>query len=157
MTEVSSQQADDEYWMEQALVQARAAEAAGEVPVGAVLVVDGEQVAAAANAPISESDPTGHAEVRALRQACASLGNYRLPPNSTLYVTLEPCPMCAGAMVHARVSRVVFGASDPRTGAAGTVMNLIQHQSLNHQADIKGGILAAECAEMLQSFFRAKR
>jgi tRNA(adenine34) deaminase len=146
----------DELFMTEALVLARAAEAAGEVPVGAVLVLDGAIVARGANAPIGLNDPTAHAEVLALRAAGQHVGNYRLP-GSTLYVTLEPCPMCAVAMVHARVQRVVFGAADPRTGAAGSIMDLLRDPRLNHQVDVTGGVLADEAGLLLKRFFQARR
>jgi tRNA(adenine34) deaminase len=142
--------------MEHALELARCAEQAGEVPVGAVLVRDGELIGEGSNQPIGSCDPTAHAEILALRQAALRVGNYRLV-DSTLYVTLEPCPMCAGALVHARVRRVVYGASDSRSGACGTVFNLLQSDVLNHQAEVEGGILAEECASLLQDFFRARR
>jgi tRNA(adenine34) deaminase len=146
----------DERFMAEALALAEAAAREGEVPVGAVLVLDDVILAAAGNAPIRLNDPTAHAEIRVLREAGARLGNYRLP-QSTLYVTLEPCPMCAAAMVHARVERLVFGAADPRTGAAGSVMNLAQDSRLNHQFVVEGGVLAARAADLLQGFFRARR
>lgn len=142
--------------MRRALEQARSAAHAGEVPVGAVLVRDGEMIGAGSNQSISACDPTAHAEIVALRAAAARVGNYRLV-DSTLYVTLEPCPMCAGAMIHARVARVVFGAADPRAGAAGTACNLLQTSFLNHRADVAGGLLAAECGALLREFFRARR
>ena len=142
--------------MEYALSLAQRAAAAGEVPVGAVLVRDGEIIGEGYNRPIGASDPTAHAEILALRQAGTRVGNYRLV-GSTLYVTLEPCPMCAGAIVHARVARVVFGASDPRSGAAGTVFDLLQSPRLNHQVRVRGGILAEACGDLLQGFFRARR
>lgn len=143
-------------WMNLALELARKAEAEGEVPVGAVLVLNGELIGEGWNQPISGNDPTAHAEIQAMRDAAQRISNYRLL-DTTLYVTLEPCPMCAGAMVHARVSRVVFGATDPRTGAAGSVFNLLQAESLNHQAEVEGGVLAYECSTMLRDFFRKKR
>lgn len=146
----------DVQWMMHALGLAKRAEAEGEVPVGAVIVKNGELIAEGWNRPIMGNDPTAHAEIRALRAASEKLQNYRLP-GTTLYVTLEPCPMCAGAMVHARVERVVFGASDPRTGAAGTVFNLLQSDKLNHQSELTGGVLAEECGELLREFFRRKR
>lgn len=147
----------DQPWMEYALVLARQAFAAGEVPVGAVLIIDdGTIIGEGYNQPISTCDPTAHAEILALRQAAARIGNYRLT-DSTLYVTLEPCPMCAGAIIHARVRRVVFGASDPRTGAAGTVFNLLQSDHLNHRAKVQGGVLEKACAELLRTFFRTRR
>lgn len=142
--------------MQLALEQARLAADAGEVPVGAVLVQDGELVAQAGNAPICSHDPTAHAEVRVLREAAQRLNNYRLP-GTTLYVTLEPCPMCAGAMIHARVERLVYAASDPRTGAAGSVFELLQDERHNHCVSVEGGLLAEDSAELLRSFFRARR
>jgi tRNA(adenine34) deaminase len=148
--------ASDEDYMNEALALAAAAARDGEVPVGAVLVAAGEVIARAANAPISQSDPTAHAEILALREAGRSLGNYRLP-GTTLYVTLEPCAMCAAAMVHARIERLVFGAADPKAGAAGSVLNLAQNDRLNHRMTVTGGVLAAEAAELLQRFFRGRR
>ena len=142
--------------MQQALLLARAAAAAGEVPVGAVVVRDGRIVAGARNAPIAGSDPTAHAEIAALRAAAQALGNYRLD-GCTLYVTLEPCAMCAGAMLHARLDRVVFGATDPRTGAAGSVLDLFAQPRLNHRTQVQGGVLADECAALLHRFFRPRR
>ncbi len=146
----------DIVFMQRALELARAAEAEGEVPVGAVLVKNGEIVAEGFNQPISSCDPTAHAEIVALRGAAASVENYRLP-GSTLYVTLEPCPMCAGAMVHARIERLVFGASDPRTGAAGSVFDLVRSEELNHRLEVESGLLADESAALLKTFFRARR
>lgn len=148
--------AQDEQFMQQALKLARQAEAAGEVPVGAVLVHDGQVIGRGSNAPIAESDPTAHAEIEALREAARLIGNYRLP-DSTLYVTLEPCPMCAGAMVHARVARLVYGCADPRTGAAGSVYDIASSDKLNHRLVVEGGVCEAECREQLQTFFRARR
>ncbi|MFZ1641908.1 MAG: tRNA adenosine(34) deaminase TadA [Candidatus Contendobacter sp.] len=146
----------DQYWMGRALALARRAADAGEVPVGAVVVWDDEVIGEGWNQPIGACDPTAHAEVLALRAAAARVGNYRLV-DSTLYVTLEPCPMCAGAIVHARVARVVFGAADPRAGAAGTVFDLLRSAVLNHRAEVVGGVSAEECAALLRSFFRARR
>lgn len=143
-------------WMEHALRLAHRAEEQGEVPVGAVLVRDGEVIGEGWNRPISAHDPTAHAEIQALRDAAAKVGNYRLP-DSTLYVTLEPCPMCAGALVHARVRRVVFGAADPRSGAAGSVFELLRAPQLNHQAEVEGGVLAEVCGDLLKTFFRQRR
>ena len=142
--------------MEQALELARKAEAAGEVPVGALLVREGQVMAAGHNAPISLHDPTAHAEIRVLRAAGEKLGNYRLP-GTTLYVTLEPCPMCAGALVHARVARLVYGAPDLRAGAAGTVFDIVRSSALNHRLEVQGGVCADAAAELLQRFFRARR
>ena len=146
----------DEPFMAEALALARAAERDGEVPVGAIVVIDGEVVAAAANAPIRLNDPSAHAEILALREAGSRIGNYRLP-GSTLYVTLEPCPMCTAAMVHARVARLVYAAADPKTGAAGSSMTLAQDSRLNHRLEVDGGVLATEAAALLQAFFRRKR
>ncbi|MBW7899881.1 MAG: tRNA adenosine(34) deaminase TadA [Rhodocyclaceae bacterium] len=147
---------NDEYFMREAMSLARSAECLGEVPVGAVLVLDGEIVGRGFNSPIGESDPTAHAEIAALRDAARRLGNYRLP-GSTLYVTLEPCAMCAGAMMHARVARVVYGARDPKTGVHGSVVDLFAVERLNHHAEIVGGVLAEECGALLSDFFAARR
>ncbi len=143
-------------FMQAALAQARLAAEAGEVPVGAVLVHQGQIVAAGHNAPIGAHDPTAHAEIRALRAAAARLGNYRLE-DCELYVTLEPCAMCAGAMLHARLKKVVFGAPDPKTGAAGSVLNLFAEPQLNHQTAVQGGVLAEACSAVLQDFFQGRR
>ncbi|MGD8378633.1 MAG: tRNA adenosine(34) deaminase TadA [Gammaproteobacteria bacterium] len=148
--------ADHETFMQRALELARQAEAAGEVPVGAVVVKAGEIVGEGFNQPIGLHDPTAHAEIRALRDAASRIGNYRLV-DTTLYVTLEPCSMCAGAMVHARVGRLVYGAADPRTGAAGSVLDIVRHASFNHRLEVTSGVLAEESAELLQAFFRARR
>ena len=142
--------------MRAALELAEQAGAAGEVPVGAVVVKDGEIIGRGFNRPISSNDPTGHAEVIALRDAAAKLGNYRLV-DCELYVTLEPCIMCSGAIFHARVARVVYGAADPKTGASGSVVDLYSDTRLNHHATIVGGVLAAEAAALLQRFFTARR
>ena len=142
--------------MRQALLLAQRAAALGEVPVGALVVQEGEVIGAGWNQPIRSHDPTAHAEIVALRAAAARVGNYRLPA-STLYVTLEPCPMCAGAMVHARIGQVVYGATDPRAGAAGSAFDLLRSAQLNHRAAVVGGILAAECGELLREFFRRRR
>lgn len=142
--------------MAQALELARQAEAAGEVPVGAVLVKDGQVIAAAHNSPIGQHDPSAHAEIRVLREAGQRLGNYRLP-DTTLYVTLEPCPMCAGALVHARVERLVYGAPDLRAGAAGTVFDIARSPALNHRLEVEGGVGGDAAAALLQEFFRARR
>lgn len=148
--------ADDVAFMQRALELARRAEAEGEVPIGAVLVLNGAVLAEGWNRPIASHDPTAHAEIVALRAGAERLKNYRLL-NTTLYVTLEPCAMCAGAIVHARVSRVVYGADDPQAGAAGSVYNLLQSDTLNHRAVVTGGVLAQACAEQLRAFFRARR
>lgn len=143
--------------MRRALELARHAQEAGEVPVGALVVQDGEVIGEGWNQPIVSNDPTAHAEVVALRAAAARVGNYRLP-GATLYVTLEPCVMCAGAIVHARVARVVYGAPDPKNGAGGSVFNLMQSvPPLNHQAEVVGGVLGEECGQMLKAFFQSRR
>ncbi|WP_420468521.1 tRNA adenosine(34) deaminase TadA [Panacagrimonas sp.] len=146
----------DQHWMNQALDCARRAAELGEVPVGAVLVRDGSLVADGFNRPISGHDPSAHAEMVALRAAAQMLGNYRLP-GTTLYVTLEPCAMCAGAIIHARVQRLVFGAADPKAGAVNSVYDLIANPRLNHAVQWTGGVCEAECAELLREFFRARR
>jgi tRNA(adenine34) deaminase len=148
--------ADDERYLERALALAEAAARQGEVPVGAVLVCDGAVIGEGWNRPISSSDPTAHAEIVALRAAAASRRNYRLP-GSTMYVTLEPCAMCSGALIHARVARVVFGAFDPKTGAAGSILDVLNTERLNHHVEIKGGVLAEVAAAQLQAFFKARR
>ncbi|AMO25658.1 hypothetical protein GCM10027034_05700 [Ramlibacter solisilvae] len=139
-----------------ALEQAREAAAAGEVPVGAVLVREGEVIAAGRNAPVGDSDPTAHAEIVALRAAARAIGNYRLD-GCTLYVTLEPCAMCAGAMMHARLARVVYGASDPKTGAAGSVVDLFAQRRLNHHTEVEGGVMGDACGSLLADFFKGRR
>jgi tRNA(adenine34) deaminase len=147
---------DDETFMRRALELAHEAQAAGEVPVGAVLVSEGRIVAEGWNRPIGDCDPTAHAEIVALRAGARTLGSYRLT-GTTLYVTLEPCAMCAGAMVHARVQRLVYAATDPRAGAAGSVFNIVQHPALNHRLECSGGVLAEECGALLRGFFVARR
>jgi tRNA(adenine34) deaminase len=147
---------DDERWMREALALARLAQARGEVPVGALVVHAGTIIGRGGNAPIADSDPTAHAEIGALRSAGAALGNYRLP-GATLFVTLEPCAMCAGAILHARLSRVVFGARDPKTGACGSVIDLFAEPRLNHHTTLRGGVLAAECGKLLADFFATRR
>ncbi len=147
---------DDAHFMRLALAEAQAAAQAGEVPVGAVVVKDGRVIATGRNAPIDGHDPTAHAEIQALRAAAQALGNYRME-GCTLYVTLEPCSMCSGAMLHARLSRVVFGATDPKTGAAGSVLNLFAVPQINHQTTVEGGVLAEEGAELLRAFFKPRR
>lgn len=146
----------DADFMALALEQAREAGAAGEVPVGALVVLDGAVIGRGFNQPILRSDPTAHAEVVALRAAASALGNYRLP-GSTLYATLEPCAMCAGAIMHARVARVVFGARDPKTGVAGSVIDLFAETRLNHHAQVEGGVMGDACGSLLSSFFAARR
>ena len=148
--------ASDETWMRRALDLARNAETAGEVPVGALIVQDGQVIGTGANVSIASHDPTAHAEIQALRAAGQSLKNYRFN-GATLYVTLEPCPMCAGALVNARVARLVFGAADLRVGAAGTVFDIVRAAEVNHRQDVTGGVLESECRELLQAFFRARR
>jgi tRNA(adenine34) deaminase len=147
---------DDSEYMGLALDQAREAGAAGEVPVGALVVLEGEVVGRGFNQPIGRHDPTAHAEVMALRDAAARTGNYRLP-GCTLYVTLEPCAMCAGAIMHARIDRVVFGAPDPKTGAAGSIVDLFAEPRLNHHTAVVGGVLAEQCGSLLSGFFSARR
>ena len=142
--------------MRAALAEAAKAAAAGEVPVGAVLARDGAIVARGWNRPISTRDPTAHAEIVALRDAAAALGNYRLP-GCELYVTLEPCAMCVGAMVHARIARIVYGARDPKTGACGSIIDLPALATFNHHGTFEGGVLAAECGEVLRRFFAERR
>jgi len=146
----------DSVYMQLALEQAQQAWDLGEVPVGAVVVKDGEVIAVGCNQPIGKHDPTAHAEIVALRAAAEKLGNYRLP-GCELYVTLEPCVMCSGAMMHARLARVVYGAADPKTGACGSVLNLFEQEQLNHHTDIVGGVMAEECGAMLKNFFAARR
>ncbi len=146
----------DELWMEEAIREGRKALAAGEVPVGAIVVLDGRVIGRGHNRNLSDSDPTGHAEVVALREAGRRVGNHRLL-NCELYATIEPCAMCAGALVHARVRRLIYGASDPKAGAAGSVMQVLNHPQANHRMEVQAGILAARCAELLQEFFRLRR
>ena len=146
----------DRQFMQEALEQARLAALAGEVPVGAILVRDGQVIGRAFNQPIGNHDPSAHAEMLALRTAAQGVANYRLP-GATLYVTLEPCVMCSGAMLHARIDRVVFGAPDPKTGAAGSVLDIFASKQINHQTQVEGGILAEECGQILRDFFRERR
>jgi tRNA(adenine34) deaminase len=147
---------EDARFMRAALALAEEAGQQGEVPVGAVVVADGVIVGRGANAPIAHRDPTAHAEITALRAASSMLENYRLP-GADLYVTLEPCPMCAGAIMQARICRLVFGASDPKTGACGSVVNLFGERRLNHHTAVAGGVLAEECGALLQRFFAERR
>lgn len=147
---------DDANFMQEALVQAQLAWDLGEVPVGAVVVKDGVVIARGFNQPIHGIDPTAHAEIAALRQAAQVLGNYRLP-GCELFVTLEPCAMCAGAMMHARLARVVYGAPDPKTGVAGSVLNLFGEKSLNHHTEVLSGVLQEECSALLKGFFAHRR
>lgn len=146
----------DEYWMQKALELARTAEAAGEVPVGAVLVKDDELIAEGWNRPILSHDATSHAEIMAMREAGKKLNNYRLI-DTTMYVTLEPCSMCVGAMIHARLAKVVYGASEPRTGALGGAFNLLEANQHNHVFEIAAGVLADESKVLLQNFFQSRR
>jgi tRNA(adenine34) deaminase len=146
----------DDEWMRRALALAARAEAAGEVPVGALVVRDGEVLGEGWNRPIAAQDPTAHAEILALRAAAASVADYRLG-GATLYVTLEPCPMCAAAMAHARIARLVFGAWDPRQGAAGSAFNLVSAPAMNHRVDAFGGVLSEDCGALLKRFFAARR
>ena len=146
----------DEFFMREALSLARAAECLGEVPVGAVVVRAGEIVGRGFNSPIGESDPTAHAEIAALRDAARNLGNYRLP-DCELFVTLEPCAMYAGAILHARIARVIYGARDPKTGVHGSVVDLFGVERLNHHTTITGGVLANDCSAVLSAFFAARR
>lgn len=146
----------DNDFMQIALDLAQQAAAAGEVPVGAIVVKDGEIIGRGSNAPITTHDPTAHAEIRAMRDAAQRLGNYRLV-DCTLYVTLEPCAMCAGAMQHARIAKLVYGANDPKTGACGSVVDLMAEPKLNHHTKITGGVLAQECGALLSAFFSARR
>lgn len=147
---------NDEDWMQVALTLAQQAAAKGEVPVGAIVVKDGVMVGQGSNAPIGLHDPTAHAEILAMRDAANTLSNYRLV-DCTLYVTLEPCAMCAGAMQHARIARVVFGATDAKTGACGSVVNLMQEPKLNHHTQVTSGVMAQACGELLSAFFKQRR
>lgn len=147
---------DDEYFMRMALSAASKAKSHGEVPVGAVLVRDGDVIATGFNQPIGQHDPSAHAEIAVLRAGAKALANYRMP-GCTLYVTLEPCVMCAGAMMHARLARVVYGASDPKTGACGSIVNLFAEDKLNHHTTVTGGVLKDECGSLLSSFFAERR
>jgi tRNA(adenine34) deaminase len=147
---------DDAGWMRHALEQARLAAAAGEVPVGAIVVKDGEIVGRGHNRNLLDQDPTAHAEIVALRQAATRVGNHRLS-GCALFATIEPCAMCAGAMVHARLARVVYGASDPKAGAAGSVLAVLNHPKLNHRMEVIPGVLADECSEILTTFFQSRR
>ncbi len=146
----------DEHWMQLALAQAQLAAANSEVPVGAVLVKDNELVASGFNQPISSCDPSAHAEIVVLRAAAKKLSNYRLP-DTTLYVTIEPCTMCVGALVHARIKRLVFGAAEPRAGAVVSAAQLLDSDKFNHRIEVQGGVLAEQCGALMQQFFREKR
>ena len=149
-------EADDEQFMREALAEAEAARDDGEVPVGAVVVLGGGVIARGRNAVIRSSDPTAHAEIAALREAARTIGNYRLP-GATVYSTIEPCAMCAGALVHARIARLVYGAKDPKAGAVESHFGICTTEFLNHQVSVEGGMLEDECRRVLQSFFRDRR
>ena len=144
-------------FLRQAIAEAHEAEAAGEVPIGAILVYNGEIIARGQNRVIRDHDPTAHAEIVALRHAARYVENYRLIPGCTLYVTLEPCAMCAGAILHARVARLVYGATDPKAGACGSVLSVMNHPALNHKVEVVSGLLADDCGSLLTTFFRARR
>jgi tRNA(adenine34) deaminase len=147
---------DDPTWMELALAEARMAADAGEVPVGALVINNGEIVGRAGNRNLRDHDPTAHAEILALRQAAQHLGNHRLT-GCTLYATIEPCAMCAGAVIHARIARLVYGAKDPKAGAAGSILEVINHPRLNHKMEVVSGVLGDRCSQILQDFFRRRR
>lgn len=146
----------DQDYMQMAITLAQEAAGLGEVPVGAIVVKNGEVIGRGRNSPISLSDPTAHAEIQAMRQAAQHLGNYRLV-DCTLYVTLEPCAMCSGAIQHARIARLVYGASDPKTGCCGSVIDLMKEQKLNHHCEVTGNIMSEECGKLLSLFFRQRR
>jgi len=146
----------DELYMEQALREAARAQALGEVPVGAIVVCEGRIIGRGCNRNLADNDPTAHAEIVALREAGRAVANHRLP-ECEMFVTIEPCAMCAGALVHARLKRLVYGADDPKAGAVHSVISVLNHPQLNHQMEVTGGVLAARCQELLQSFFRARR
>lgn len=153
---INSDLLTDEYFMQRAMSLAHKAQAIGEIPVGAVVVANGEIIGEGYNQSITLNDPSAHAEMLAIRQAGKVLNNYRML-ECTLYVTLEPCPMCAGLLVHSRINRLVFAASDEKTGSAGSVFNLVNHEQLNHQVEVTRGVLANECSDMLSSFFKQRR
>ncbi|HEV7673500.1 MAG TPA: tRNA adenosine(34) deaminase TadA [Candidatus Angelobacter sp.] len=155
-TSASMPSGEDAAWMELALDQAQLAAAAGEVPVGALVIKDGEILGRGYNRNLLDNDPTAHAEIVALRQAAARMGNHRLV-GCTMVATIEPCSMCAGALIHARIARLVYGATDPKAGAAGSTVQVINHPSLNHRMEVTAGVLAGKCSEILQKFFRQKR
>jgi tRNA(adenine34) deaminase len=150
------QSREDAAWMELALEQAELAAAAGEVPVGALVIKDGEIIGRGHNRNLLDKDPTAHAEIVALRQAAVRLENHRLA-GCILVATVEPCPMCAGALIHSRIARLVYGAADPKAGAAGSALHVINHPSLNHRMEVTAGVLSARCTEILQKFFRERR
>ena len=147
---------NDKDWMQHAFELAKKAEAQDEVPVGAIIVYEDRVIGEGWNQPITSNDPTAHAEVMALRDAGGKIGNYRLP-NATIYVTLEPCTMCAGAIIHARLSRLVYAADDPKTGACGSIFNLLQTEELNHKVEIEKGVMQEECRSLIQDFFKQRR
>ncbi|MEC9262903.1 MAG: tRNA adenosine(34) deaminase TadA [Pseudomonadota bacterium] len=153
---MSEQVSQDEHWIRYALSLAAKAEGMNEIPVGAVVVADNQIIGEGYNTPIVDHDPSAHAEMKAIRMAARAIENYRVI-NATLYVTLEPCPMCAGLLVHSRINRLVFGAFDAKTGAAGSVMQLCQHPQLNHQLEISGGVLADKCGGIISEFFKRRR
>jgi tRNA(adenine34) deaminase len=155
-TTVTMPSGNDAAWMELALEQAALAAAAGEVPVGALVIKDGEVLGRGHNRNLLDDDPTAHAEIVALRQAAARLGNHRLT-GCTMVATIEPCSMCAGALIHARIARLVYGAPDPKAGATGSVLQVINHPGLNHRMEVTAGVLAEKCSAVLQDFFRQKR
>jgi len=155
-SEQMEQEALDQFWIQHAIALAQRAADEGEVPVGAVIVKDEQVIGEGWNRPIGSNDPTAHAEIMALRSAAAKLHNYRLL-NTTLYVTLEPCSMCAGAIIHARVKRLVYAARDPKGGAAGSVFNILPGERLNHQVAVTAGVLAGECSDLLSAFFQLRR
>lgn len=147
---------DDALWMRLAINQALLASETGEVPVGALVIKDGEIVGSGFNRNLAENDPTAHAEIVALRQAAARIGNHRLS-GCTLVCTIEPCAMCAGAMVHARIARLVYGAADPKAGAAGSILDIVRHARLNHRVEVTAGVLAEDCSQLLKDFFTSRR
>lgn len=147
---------DDAGWMRLAINQGLLASQAGEVPVGALVIKDGEIVGTGFNRNLADKDPTAHAEIVALRQAAARIGNHRLP-GCTLICTIEPCAMCAGAMVHARIARLVYGAADPKAGAAGSILDIVRHPRLNHRIEVTAGVLAEHCSQLLKGFFTPRR
>ena len=153
---MSSQNHQDEFFMREAMALAQQAAERGEVPVGAVVVKDGQIIGRGSNAPIGMHDPSAHAEILAMRDAAKNIGNYRLV-DCSLYATLEPCAMCAGAIQHARIGKLIFGAKDPKTGACGSVINLMAEDKLNHHTDINAGILESECGQLLSDFFKQRR
>lgn len=152
-----TQKTQDEYWMQQAFEQAASAALQGEIPVGAVLVSQNTIIGQGYNTPISAHDPTAHAEIQAIRHACLSIGNYRLPEDATLYVTLEPCTMCVGALIHARVKRVVFAATEPKSGSLVSSRQLLEHGYYNHIFEFEGGCMQEQCSQQLSEFFKMRR